>query len=66
MPQSPRLLDDHTYFEAHQHAFTWAEKAMLFRSAGNIAEAIAAVDRVRHWLEIIRGLEGHATVWKIH
>jgi len=51
MPQKfRRSYDLHSYVHAHQHAFAWAEKALLFRSADKSAQAIAAVDQARKWL----------------
>src|SRR5580704_2457421 len=58
MPQKfRRSYDLHSYVHAHQHAFAWAEKALLFRSADKSAQAIAAVDQARKWLRIIKELE---------
>jgi len=45
------------YLKAHQRAFAWAEKAMLFRSADKIAEARAAVRNVQRWVRMITMLE---------
>jgi hypothetical protein len=58
MPQSLQRSDDlRAYLQAHQHAFAWAEKAVIFRSAAKTAQATAAVDQARQWLRIIRELE---------
>jgi hypothetical protein len=45
------------YLKAHQRAFAWAEKAMIYRSADKIAEAKAAVRNVRRWVRAITMLE---------
>ena len=45
------------YLQAHQHAYAWAEKAMVCRSAGKLAQARAAVAKVNHWLHRIAMLE---------
>jgi hypothetical protein len=46
-----------TYVEAHQRAHAWAEKAILYRSAGKVAQAKAAAYRARHWLKKAAALE---------
>ena len=56
MPQNLRRPDEF-YLEAHQHAFAWAEKAIVLRSATRIAEAIVAANHARHWLRVIKELE---------
>jgi hypothetical protein len=56
MPQNLRRPDE-LYLEAHQHAFAWAEKAIVLRSATKLAEATAAANHARHWLRVIKELE---------
>ena len=51
----PRNFAD--YLQAHQHAYAWAEKAMVCRSTGKFAQARAAVAKVNHWLRRIAMLE---------
>ena len=46
-----------TYLRAHQRAYAWAEKAMLYRSAGKFSQAQAAVTTVERWLRKIAVLE---------
>jgi hypothetical protein len=46
-----------TYVDAHQRAHAWAEKAILYRSAGKVAQAKAAAHRARHWLKKAAALE---------
>jgi len=58
MRQNTRSTEDlRTYLEAHRHAFTWVEEAMVLRSADKIAQATAAVKHVRLWLRVIRELK---------
>jgi 2-methylaconitate cis-trans-isomerase PrpF len=38
------------YVEAHQRAYAWADKAMVYRHAGKIAQATAATQKARRWL----------------
>jgi hypothetical protein len=45
------------YLKAHQRAFAWAEKAMIYRSAAKIAETKAAVRNVRRSVRAIAMLE---------
>jgi hypothetical protein len=52
--QPPDFAD---YLQAHQHAYAWAQKAMVCRSAGKLAQARAAVAKVNHWLRRIAMLE---------
>jgi hypothetical protein len=46
-----------TYLKAHKRAHAWAEKAILYRSAGKVAQAKAAAQRARHWLRKAVALE---------
>jgi len=36
--------------QAHRRAHAWAEKAILYRAAGKVAQAKAAAQKARHWL----------------
>ena len=45
------------YVQAHQRAHAWAEKAILYRSAGKVAQAKAAAERARNWLRKAAALE---------
>ena len=45
------------YVEAHQRAYAWADKAMVYRHAGKIAQATAATQKARHWLRKIKLLQ---------
>lgn len=45
------------YLQAHQHAYAWAQKAIVCRSTGKFAQARAAVAKVNHWLRRIAMLE---------
>jgi hypothetical protein len=36
--------------QAHQRAHAWAEKAILYRAAGKVAQAKAAAQKARQWL----------------
>jgi hypothetical protein len=56
MPKNLRRPDE-LYLEAHQHAFAWAEKAIVLRSKTGIAEATAAANHARRWLIVIKALE---------
>ena len=49
-----------SYVQAHQRAHAWAEKAVLYRAAGKVAQAKAAVKRARHWLRKVAALEAQA------
>jgi hypothetical protein len=45
------------YVVAHQRAYAWAEKAMLYMSAAQFAQSGTAVEKVQHWLSKIAALE---------
>jgi hypothetical protein len=45
------------YVRAHERAYAWAEKALLYRSAGKVAQAKAAAQKARHWLRRAAALE---------
>ena len=45
------------YIEAHQRAYAWADKAMVYRHAGKIAQATAATQKARYWLRKIKLLQ---------
>jgi hypothetical protein len=53
MHQTKRRHDFGTYLAAHRRAYAWAERALLYRSAGKFARARAAVERVNHWMHHI-------------
>lgn len=53
MPETKTQHELDTYLAAHRRAFAWAERALLYRSAGKFARAKAAVDRVNHWMREI-------------
>jgi len=50
MHNTKRCHDLDTYVVAHQRAYAWAEKALLYRSAGKSAQAKAAAEKAKHWL----------------
>jgi hypothetical protein len=66
MQNNRRPNDSPAYFEAHQRAYQWAEKAIVLRSAAKIAEAKVAANHARHWLRIIRALERQETRNALH
>jgi hypothetical protein len=43
--------------QAHQRAHAWAEKAILYRAAGKVAQANRAAQRARHWLRKAAAVE---------
>ena len=49
-----------TYVDAHRRAYTWADRAIAYRLAGNLDRAEAAVAKARHWLLRILALEADA------
>jgi hypothetical protein len=49
------------YVKAHQRAYAWAAKAVVYRHAGKIAQAKAASQKVQQWLRKIKVLEARAT-----
>jgi CheY-like chemotaxis protein len=54
-----RRFDFDAYLAAHRRAYLWAERAMMYRSAGNFPQAQVAVDYVGHWMREIGALEAH-------
>jgi hypothetical protein len=53
MPGTNAQYEFDTYLAAHRRAFAWAERALIYRSAGKFARAKAAVERVNHWMREI-------------
>ena len=56
MPEAKIQHEFNTYLAAHRRAFAWAERALLYRSAGKFARAKAAVERTNHWMREIAQL----------
>jgi hypothetical protein len=46
-----------SYLQAHQRAYGWADKAMAYHYAGNIAKAKTAAQKTLYWLRRIMLLE---------
>jgi hypothetical protein len=44
------------YLVAHQRAYMWAERATLYRSAGNFSQAEEAVESARFWMGEIESM----------
>jgi hypothetical protein len=42
--KGPSRFDFDVYLAAHRRAYIWAERAMMYRSAGNFPQAQVAVD----------------------
>jgi two-component system, chemotaxis family, response regulator Rcp1 len=55
----PHAFDLNAYLEAHQRAFMWAEKAIMYRIVGNFSQAEAALEGVRYWLCRIELMDKH-------
>jgi hypothetical protein len=51
----PQSFD--AYLVAHQRAYMWAERATLYRSAGNFSQAEEAVESARYWLGEIESMD---------
>jgi two-component system, chemotaxis family, response regulator Rcp1 len=54
-----RPVDLDAYLAAHRRAYLWAERAMMYRSAGDCPQARVAVDYARHWLHEVESMDAH-------
>jgi hypothetical protein len=50
--------------DANKRAQEWAAKCLAYREAGNFAEANAAEQKARQWLEKALALEAQAAIGK--
>jgi hypothetical protein len=50
MRKKKKSKSDSYVLQAHRRAHAWAEKAILYRAAGKIAQAKAAAQKARQWL----------------
>src|ERR1700722_15505555 len=57
--KGPRRFDLDAHLAADRRAYLWAERAMMYRGAGNFPQAQVAVDYVQHWMREIAALDAH-------